>query len=104
MGAKMMLWSSPQAPPRAVGASHKAIAVPPSTEILSFPPAKNATHCPSGEKKGAKAPSVPANSVALGSFRRRVNSREFDTNTSLAPSGDMNRANADQRAERHLRS
>ena len=39
--------------------SHKAIAAPPSTEIFfSFPCAKNATHCPSGEKKGASAPAA----------------------------------------------
>src|SRR5713226_10394776 len=65
--ATIMLWSSPQAPPRKEGASHKVVAAPPSTEIfLSFPPAENATHCPSGEKKAPLAPSVPANSVALG--------------------------------------
>ena len=48
-------------------ASHKVIAEPPSTEIFcSFPGVKKATHCPSGEKKGAYAPCVPASSVALG--------------------------------------
>ena len=34
--------------------------------FLSLPPAKKPSHWPSGEKKGAKAPSVPASSVALG--------------------------------------
>ena len=67
LSAAMMLPSSPQLPPRALGASHKVIAEPPSTEIFcSFPDEKKATHCPSGEKKGAYAPCVPASSVALG--------------------------------------
>src|SRR5260370_10517814 len=85
IGAKTILWSTPQAPPRAAGASHKVIAAPPSAEIfLSFPPAKKATHCPSGEKKRAVAPSVPANSVAFGWFRRRGNRRDLCTHTRLA--------------------
>ena len=29
-----------------------------------FPPVKNAIHCPSGEKNGAKAPSVSGKAVA----------------------------------------
>src|ERR1700674_249665 len=69
VSAAMMLPSSPQQPPRATAptASPKVTAAPPSTEIFfSLLPAKNATHCPSGEKKGAYAPSVPAISVALG--------------------------------------
>src|SRR5450631_1519618 len=50
----MMLPSLSQLPPVPLGASHRVIAEPPSTEIFfSFPVAKNATHCPSGEKKGA---------------------------------------------------
>src|SRR5271169_4723230 len=54
LSAAMMLPSSPQLPPSAVFASHKAIAEPPSTEIFcSFPSEKKATHCPSGEKNGA---------------------------------------------------
>src|SRR5215831_9970715 len=65
--AAMMLPFSPQLPPRPIPASHKVIAEPPFTEIFfSFPGAKNATHCPSGEKKGANPPCVPASSVAVG--------------------------------------
>src|ERR1700690_2908035 len=67
LSAAMMLPSWPQLPPTKLGASHKAIAEPPSTDIfLSFPCAKNATHCPSGEKKGENASCVPVSSVALG--------------------------------------
>src|ERR1700686_5394956 len=65
--AAMILPSSPQLPPSPLAASHKVISEPPSTEIfLSFPSEKKATHCPSGEKKGAHAPSVPTCSVAIG--------------------------------------
>src|SRR6202142_3268975 len=54
---KMMSPSSPHLPPMPAGASHKVIAGPPSTEIFcSFPCDENATHRPSGEKKGALAP------------------------------------------------
>ena len=48
-------------------------AAPPFTEtFLSFPPAKNPSHCPSGEKKGVLVPSVPATGLAsrLSSPRR----------------------------------
>src|SRR6267142_1469451 len=46
--------------PRPFGASASVTAAPPLTEIFfSFPPAKNPTHWPSGEKKGFRAPSVP---------------------------------------------
>src|ERR1019366_7438325 len=63
----MMLPSSPQLPPLGWVALHKVIAEPPSTEIFfRLPSVKKATHCPSGEKKGADAPCVPASSVALG--------------------------------------
>src|SRR5712664_3285724 len=50
VSAAMMLPSSPQLPPPPTGASHKAIAEPPSTEIFfSFNVAKKPTHRPSGE-------------------------------------------------------
>ena len=63
----MMLSSSPQLAPRPEGASHKEIGSPPSIRVFfSFPAAKNPTHCPSGEKNGAYAPSVPDNGTALG--------------------------------------
>src|SRR5580698_4365582 len=66
LNAAMIVPSSPQLAPRPSGASHNATAEPPSTEIfLSFPCAKKASHCPSGEKKEAEASCVPASSVAL---------------------------------------
>jgi len=63
----MMLPSSPQLPPvKEAPESHRAMAATPSTEIfLSLPCEKNATHWPSGEKKGLVAPWVPGTSVAL---------------------------------------
>src|SRR3990170_86310 len=51
--ATTRLPSSPQLPPRGLPVSHNDTVAPPSTEIFfNFPCAKNATHCPSGEKKG----------------------------------------------------
>src|SRR5262249_38084626 len=56
----MILPSSPQLPPFMEEAVLKVSASPPWTEIFfSFSAEKNATHCPSGEKKGEWAPSVP---------------------------------------------
>src|ERR1700730_7050083 len=67
LSAAMILPSSPQLPPRPVLALHNVIAEPPSTEIFfRFVPLKKATHCPSGKKKEAYAPCVPASSVAVG--------------------------------------
>ena len=58
-GVKMIVSSSAQVPPRPAGASHRLTAAPPVTRIFfSLPPAKNAIHCPSGEKNGLAAPSV----------------------------------------------
>ena len=75
LSSAMMLPSSPQLPPRPLGAEDNAMAAPPSTEILlSLLLLKKPTHCPSGEKKGAEAPSVPASSVALGCSSLRVKS------------------------------
>src|SRR5579863_7965964 len=60
----MMLPSSPQLPLMGLLALHKVIAEPPSTEVFfRFAVVKKLTHCPSGEKKGAYAPCVPASSV-----------------------------------------
>ena len=63
-----MFPSGPQLPPPELSrASHRVTAAPPSTEILfRCSAAKNATDWPSGENKGATAPSVPASSVAVG--------------------------------------
>src|SRR5262245_2715053 len=64
-GVKTILSSRPQLPPRPLAASHRVIEAPPATAtFFSFPPAKNASHCPSGEKNGLAAPSVPASGVA----------------------------------------
>ena len=52
--------------------SQMVIAAPPVTEILrSFPSVKNPIHCPSGEKNGLCAPSVPGSRarVSWSSFR-----------------------------------
>ena len=65
LGRKVMVPSSDQLPPRPFGASHSVTAAPPLTAIFfNFPLAKKATHCPSGEKNGPNAPSVPASAVA----------------------------------------
>src|SRR5579862_6139420 len=69
VSVRMMLPSSPQLPLRLVPppVSQRGIAAPPSTEIFSsFPPAKNPTHCPSGEKNVANTPCGPEISDALG--------------------------------------
>ena len=63
----MILSSSPQAAPRASGASHKVITALPRTEtFFIFLPAKKPIHWPSGLKNGSAAPSVPESSVACG--------------------------------------
>src|SRR5262249_33023657 len=83
LSAAMMFPSSPQLPPRPVGALHNVMVEPPSTEIfLNAPPLKNATHCPSGENNGAVAPPVAGNSVLLGWSNLRVKSLPCDTYTS----------------------
>ena len=50
------------------GRDDAAVFTPTSTEILCslLKPVENATHCPSGEKDGYRAPSVPGTSVAFG--------------------------------------
>ena len=59
MGVKAMIPWLPQLAPRGSTASPRVSAAPPLTEtFFSFPPAKNPTHWPSGEKKGLTAPSV----------------------------------------------
>src|SRR6266571_897003 len=59
--------SSPQLAPLLRGQSVMRIAGPPLSGIFfSVPSEKNPTHCPSGEKKGALAFSVPCKSIALG--------------------------------------
>ena len=59
--------SAAHVPPRpTTGVSQIGTGAPPSTdERLSCPSAKKATHCPSGEKNGYAAPSVPV--IGFGS-------------------------------------
>jgi len=85
-----MLPSSPQLPPPTPGLSHNGITGPPRTEtFFSFPSAKKASHCPSGEKKGPSALSVPAISVVLAWSSFRVNNFDWETYTSRVPFGDI---------------
>src|SRR5262249_49468040 len=64
--AKTMKPSSDQLPPANDRVSHNVMAAPPDTEtFLSRPSAKNAIHCPSGEKNGLIAPSVPGSGEAF---------------------------------------
>src|SRR5688572_13325976 len=63
-GAKKIVPSSAQLPPRALAFALQAlqivIGVPPPGEVFfSFPSAKKAIHFPSGEKNGLSTPSVP---------------------------------------------
>src|SRR5688572_24465395 len=64
--AAMILPSVPQLPPERSTASHKMTGEPPSIAVFfKLPDAQNPTHCPSGEKKGPRAPSVPGNSLTV---------------------------------------
>jgi len=50
---KTIVLSGPQAPPRAAVADVITVGVPPESGVrMRLPFAKNATNCPSGEKKG----------------------------------------------------
>ena len=65
LGENTIVSSSLHAPPRLLSASASVTAAPPVTAIfLSLPPAKNPTHCPSGEKNGPSALSVPRSGSA----------------------------------------
>src|SRR5262249_27541716 len=71
-GVKMMVSSGPQLAPRLTEALHRVKGAPPLTEtFFSLPSAKNPTHCPSGEKNGVSAPSVPWIGVASKRSRER---------------------------------
>ena len=67
---KMIVSSDPQLAPNTAGVSQIVVAgPPPPTDIFfSAPALQNPTHCPSGEKKGPDAPSVPAIGVADSSI------------------------------------
>src|SRR3970040_596037 len=61
LGVKKIMSSDPQLAPRPAGASQRVkVAPPPTGTFFNFPGAKKPIHCPSGEKKGPYAPSVPA--------------------------------------------
>src|SRR5262249_2194538 len=65
VGVKMMVSSGPQLAPRLRDALQRVIGAPPLREtFFSLPSAKNPTDCPSGEKNGLSAPSVPGIGVA----------------------------------------
>jgi hypothetical protein len=64
-GAKTIRLCDPQLPPRWSGASANSRAGPPARSTrFSFFSAKNAIERPSGEKKGASAPSLPGRALA----------------------------------------
>src|SRR5437867_7578460 len=64
-GVSMMLSSGPQLAPRTAAALQRVKAAPPLSEtFFSLPSAKNPNDCPSGEKNGLSAPSVPGIGVA----------------------------------------
>src|SRR5262245_6107016 len=68
VSAATILPSSPQLPPATNAALHRGTDAPPCTDtFFNLPTVAKATHCPSGEKKGAKALSAPASSLALAS-------------------------------------
>src|SRR5262245_17621315 len=70
-GVKMMVPSGPQLAPRLRNAPQRVKGAPPPRETLfSLPSAKNPTDCPSGEKNGLSAPSVPG--IGVGSNRSVV--------------------------------
>ena len=59
-GAKTIVSSGPQVPPREFSAEAIDTGAPPVTStFLSTPPEKNAIQRPSGEKKGSRTSSVP---------------------------------------------
>ena len=73
---KTIVSSLAQAPPRSATASHSVTVGPPVTAIFfSFPPLKKATHCPSGEKNGLAAPSLPGSATACSRSSLRMNKR-----------------------------
>ncbi len=64
-------------------------AEPPSTEIFcSFPVAKKATHCPSGEKKGAIRPVRSRKLSGVGLVESASKESSLRTYTSRVPSGE----------------
>src|SRR5262245_9808020 len=60
--------------------------------FLSFPPAANKSHRPSGENTVLVAPSVPSRATAVDSLNERLNNcvvlARRPLNTSVLPSGD----------------
>src|SRR5207247_6483858 len=62
--------SPPQVPTPGVASASVSTGPPATATFLSLPSAKNPIHCPSGEKNGVIASSVPA--IGLRSEERRV--------------------------------
>lgn len=76
--AKTMLSSRPQFAPNIKGASHSAVATPPSTGIFfNLPSVQNPTQRLSGERKGLIPPSVPVMGFASDWSILRRNKRGF---------------------------
>src|SRR6266481_215956 len=78
LGAKRMVPSRFQVPPRPSAASQSVRAGPPEgSMILSLPPAKNPTNRPSGDQKGYLAPLVPARGCARSESIGRIHRTVF---------------------------
>src|SRR5690349_16203675 len=89
--------SASQTPPYGSTSSASDAVAPLSRFVrLTVPPEKKPTDCPSGEKNGAYAPSVPGSAATAGaSIRRwykRVAPALCPTNTRVMPSGDTTNA------------
>src|SRR5262245_42806293 len=93
-GAKMIVPSRFQLPPRGTEVSHRACGGPPWTSILlSLESAKTPMERLSGDQKGYEAPSVPSNGRAVREARGRTQSRSLPspvraTKASRRPSGE----------------
>ena len=86
--------SAPHEPPAGAGALASVTGDPPDVAIFfSRPSAKNAIHRPSGEKNGARAPSVP--------FSRTASTRSIARRTARSSSAE--RAQADHASVRPSR-
>src|SRR5436309_11949403 len=94
-GAKMIVPSSLQDPPRPMEASQRVCAGPPCASIfLSLASEKKPRERLSGDQKGKEAPSVPSNGRAERESSGRTHRRSRPsgvraTNASRRPSGDI---------------
>src|SRR5579864_1698032 len=91
----MMMLSSFQDPPRALGASASTVTGPPAAEtFFRWPSAKKPMNLPSADQNGNEAPSVPSSFLAVSSLRDRtqIESRSFGVraqNATAVPSGEI---------------